>query len=141
MERDGFGFQPPHMMHMFSSSNNMVDQENDVADSLAEAAAGLANLNNPVASSSTSAVNFLPAQIITPFVYQAHPDPEDVLRTMLAAGSFTDQTHEQCAYILQRIDQVKTLERCNCLSGTSYIVYYFYPLSILFSVFSLTYFI
>jgi hypothetical protein len=106
---------------MFSSSNNMVDQENDVADSLAEAAAGLANLNNPVASSS---INFLPAQIITPFVYQAHPDPEDVLRTMLAAGSFTDQTHEQCAYILQRIDQVKTLERCNCLSGILFLSIY-----------------
>jgi hypothetical protein len=123
MEReiDGFGFQPPHMVHMFSSSNNMADQENDVADSLAEAAAGLANLNNPVASSS---INFLPAQIITPFVYQAHPDPEDVLRTMLAAGSFTDQTHEQCAYILQRIDQVKTLERCNCLSGILFLSIY-----------------
>jgi hypothetical protein len=43
---------------------------------------------------------------------------EDVLRAMLSAGTITDRTNEQCAFILNHLDSVYTLERFECLSGS-----------------------
>lgn len=119
----------PQEVTTHSESMNEEKEEINIAESLAEAAAGLANLNTPMELPIPKNQNYvMKLQLPTSFSYTTHPDPEEVLHTMLGAGSFTDQTHEQCAYILQRIDQVRTLERCNCLSGilSLFKIYKFY---------------